>query len=140
MMLLGRIRAAWRLYKSRRFLAKHLCDSWKEYNRNFDKRIRWSASTLPSFYHGYKSYHVITNHKHEAYFWDIGVDGVYVLDKWCEANLTGHYRLDWHRMSKKDEEWRRDDGWQIDELGGGDYIVVAFTNDIDNTLFALRWL
>jgi hypothetical protein len=43
-------------------------------------------------------------------------------------------------MSKKDDEWRRDGEWQIDELGGGDYIVVAFTNDIDNTLFALRWL
>jgi uncharacterized protein (DUF736 family) len=69
-----------------------------------------------------------------VYFWDIGVDGVYVLDLWCEANLTGHYRLDWHRMSKIGEEWQKD------EMGGGDYIVIAFTNDIDNTLFALRWL
>jgi hypothetical protein len=53
--------------------------------------------------------------------------------KWCNENCTDKFRFDFHRVLSTSN------GWEINEIGGGDYIFFACKNPKDYTLFLLRW-
>jgi hypothetical protein len=135
--LVGSVKQWHREWKDSRFLKRHGCNSWKEYNRKYDLDYNPRATRLKDFYHGYPYFYCFENHEHDVYYWDLGLNGAYFVDKWCRENCTGKYRFDFHRAIKA--PWY-DNEWSINEIGGGDYIFVAFKNEQDYLLFLLGWL
>ena len=129
------IKQRFRSYKERIFLKKHGCETWKEYNRRYDPDYNVKACRITDVYYGYNHVHCFEDRGHEIYDWDIHFDGIYVIDKWCEANLEHKFRFDFHRVIK-DIYFNQ---WEINEIGGGDYIFAAFKDSQDFALFKLRW-
>jgi hypothetical protein len=128
------IKEYWNRYREKRFLRRHSCSNWREYNRRYDTDFNNRATEINSIYHGYSHVYQFTDHKHTIYDWDLGYDGAYVVERWCEQNLCGKFRLDFHRVIE-DSCGK----WVINELGGGDYIFAAFKDPQDFTHFMLRW-
>lgn len=120
-------------YRDLAFLKKHGCKTWKEYHRKFDPDFNIRARRINDIYYGYPYVHCFENPKHEVYLWDLGYDGMDVVHKWCEENLTGKFRLDVHRVILYNGIW------EINEIGGGDYVFAAFKDPKDFTHFLLRW-
>jgi hypothetical protein len=134
--LLTYLRIKIKTWQERRFLKRHGCDSWEQYNYRFDPDIFKPASRIRDYYRGYPYFYCFENHKHEVYDWDIHIDGIYVLSKWCKKNCKDKFRFDFHRAMKAPATANE---WEINELGGGDYIFVAFKEQRDYTWFILRW-
>jgi hypothetical protein len=122
-------------WSEKRFLKKHGCKTREQYDRKYDTDIIHRATRIKDFYRGYHYVHCFENHDHIIYELDIAYDGVYVAIQWCTENLKGKFRFDYHRAwapSTADE-------WEVNELGGGDYIFFACQDPKDYTLFLLRW-
>lgn len=134
--LLTYLRTKIKSWKDNRFLRKHGCDSWEQYNYRFDPDIFKPATRIKDFYHGYPYFYCFEDHKHDVYHWDVGYDGIYVLSQWIDANCKGKYRFDFHRAINEPSTAHQ---WSINELGGGDYIFVAFKEERDFNWFLLRW-
>jgi hypothetical protein len=120
-------------WRERRFLAAHGCETREQYDYRYDPGVNRRASRVKDFYHGYPYVYCFENRDHDVYYWDVGIDGIYVLSQWCKENCTDKFRFDCHRVSSTSS------GWEIDGLGGGDYIFFACKNPKDYTLFLLRW-
>lgn len=128
-----RISARIRKWKADRKLKKTGYESWAQYNRMTDPDIFWGASRVNNFYKGYPwVYHFAR--PHQIYSWDIAYDGSYDIVEWCSKNTTGKYRFDCLRVIESTNK-----EWEFNELGGGDYYFVAFKDEIDYTMFFLRW-
>lgn len=123
-------------WRDRRFLRKHGCRNREEYNLKYDPLHNPIATRLVDFYHGYKYIYCFENHKHQIYYSDVAYVGSYNVTKWCRKNLSGKWRLDGHRAIKYPSTGNE---WEINEIGGGDYIFAAFTDECDYMLFTLRW-
>jgi len=123
-------------WREQRFLRKHGCRNREEYNLKYDSLHNPIATRLVDFYHGYKYIYCFENHKHQIYYWDLAYVGSYNVTKWCRKNLSGKWRFDVHRAIKYPSTGNE---WEINELGGGDYIFAAFTDERDYMLFTLRW-
>ena len=123
-------------WREQRFLRKHGCINREHYNRKYDPLHNPIATRLVDFYHGYKYIYCFENRAHEIYDWDLAWDGSYFVKEWCEENLSGNWRLDGHRAIKYPSTGNE---WEINEIGGGDYIFAAFTDECDYMLFTLRW-
>lgn len=134
MNILEKIKAKYNTWIEKRFLARNGCKDWATYHRMTDTDINWRASRVKDFYHGYPYVYCIENHKHFAYFWEIHTDGMWVMSNWCDENCKDKYRFDFHRVIKN--YWN---DWEVNEIGGGDYIFAAFKNERDFTMFALKW-
>lgn len=131
-----------KIYRDKRFLRKHGCDSWKQFNYVYDPDINMSAARVVDYYHGYKCIKCIDDANHFVYHWDIAFDGVYVLSQWCDENLVEKYRIDFLRVEKINRttcESNEKKEWIMNQLFGGDYIFIAFKDPMDYTLFTLRW-
>ena len=126
----------YRNWSEKKFLKKHGCENWEQYNHRYDPDIIRNATWLKDFYHGYPYIYCFENHKHDIYIWDLGYDGTFVVDKWCKENLKGKFRLDFHRAMKAPSTAYE---WEINELGGGDYVFFACKDPRDYTWFLLRW-
>ncbi len=140
--MFAKFKETYKFYKDRFFLKKHGCETWKEYNRKFDKDIFHKAVCVKDFYHGYPYVYCFENHNHDVYYWDVGMDGIYVLSEWIDANCNGKYRFDFHRVFKQTGiglNGTCEEDWFFNELGGGDYIFVAFKEQRDFAWFMLRW-
>lgn len=109
---------------------------WETYLRMTDPDIHWRATRLKDFYHGYPYVYCFENHNHFAYFWEIHTDGMWVMHKWCNEQCKDKFRFDFHRAIKFPSTANE---WEINELGGGDYIFAAFKNERDFTWFMMRW-
>lgn len=107
---------------------------WEHYRRQYDADHNYRASRVKDYFHGYPYVYVFENHNHDIYYWDIAVDGIYVASQWCEKNCKDKYRFDFLRVYQN--YWG---DWEINEIGGGDYIFAAFKNERDYMLFMLRW-
>jgi hypothetical protein len=125
-----------RKWRERRFLKKHGCKKWEEYNRIYDPDYDIRATNIKSFYHGYPYVYCFENHNHSIYDWGLGYDGSYVVNKWCRENLDDKFRFDFLRVLKASSTANQ---WEINELGGGDYIFFACKNPKDYTIFLLKW-
>ena len=134
--MLTTIKQKYREWKDQRFLRKHGCDNWKQYNHRYDPDIERRCSRIKDFYHGYPYIYCFEDRKHDIYYWDIAVDGMYVLDQWCEKNCKDKYRFDFHRAINVPATAYQ---WEINELGGGDYAFAAFKDQRDFNWFLLRW-
>jgi hypothetical protein len=126
----------YRAWKEKQFLKKHGCETREQYNYKYDPDINDRAISIKDYYHGYPYFYCFEDRKHEIYYWDVAIDGVYVTNKWCKENLTGMFRFDFHRATKAPSTANE---WVTNELGGGDYIFFACKDPKDYTLFLLRW-
>jgi hypothetical protein len=134
--LLTYLRTKIKTWRDRRFLKKHGCDNWYQYNRQYDPDINWRATRIKDFYQGYPYVYCFENHKHEVYYWDLGIDGACIVGNWCDENCKDKHRMDFHRaMNAPGTAWE----WHINELGGGDYIFAAFKDPEDFFMFSLKW-
>jgi hypothetical protein len=120
-------------WRERRFLKAHGCVTREQYDHRYDPGINRRASRVNDFYLGYPYVYCFENRGHDVYYWDLAIDGIYVLNQWCKENCTDKFRFDVHRVLSTTS------GWKINELGGGDYIFFACKNPKDYTLFLLRW-
>lgn len=123
-------------WRDRRFLKKHGCETWEQYHYRFDPDRNQRATRIRDYYHGYSYWMVIENHNHIAYYWDVGSDGIYILTEWCKENLKSKFRFDFHRVINCPATANQ---WEINELGGGDYIFFACQDERDFLLFTMRW-
>jgi len=118
------------------FLRRYGCADWEQFYRHYDPRVNYRASRIRNFYHGYPVFHCFENRQHQAYHWDVYQSGISQLQEWADANCAGRVRFDFHRVIK---DPHGNDEWEVNEIGGRDYIFAAFENPRDYTLFALRW-
>ena len=123
-------------WKDRRFLKKHGCETWAQYNRWFDPDYNRRASRIRDYYHGYPHWTIIENHNHQIYWWDMAYDGSSEIVDWCEENLTSKYRFDCLRVINCPATANER---EINELGGTDYYFFACQDPKDFFLFAMRW-
>ena len=121
-------------WRENRFLKRHGCGNWKEYNRRYDPDYDVKASRIKSFYHGYSYIYCFENYNHSVYDWNTHIDGMYVIEEWCQLHCNEKFRFDGHRVIKSS-----DNQWEINELGGGDHMFAAFKDEKDYILFLLRW-
>ena len=131
--LLTYLRTKIKTWQDKRFLKRHGVATWAQYNHRYDPDINWCSTRVNDFYHGYPYVYCFENHRHEVYHWDVHLDGIYVLSQWCEDNCKAKFRFDFNRVIRYHNQWH------INELGGGDYIFVAFKDERDFNWFLMRW-
>ena len=130
-------------WRDDRFLKRHGVRTWAQYNHQYDSDINRSCTRIKDFYHGYPYWHIFENHKHYCYelLYDYGPGGYrygyFDADDWCKDNCKDKYRFDIHRVIKYPSTANQ---WEMNDLGGGDYIFAAFKNQRDFLLFSLRWV
>ena len=129
--IIQKLKSSYDDWRERRFLRKHGCKNREQYNLKYDPLHNPRANRLVDFYHGYKYIYCFENHKHDK------ISLLTVVTIWClEENLSGKWRFDVHRAIKYPSTGNE---WEINEIGGGDYIFAAFTDERDYMLFTLRW-
>lgn len=134
-----RLKARIRKYKSDRFLKKHGCDTYRQYNRRYDPDYSYRANRVIDSYFGYQHIYCFPN-KHYAYetLYDYGPggyrDGYHEIVEWCEKHCKHKFRFDFKRVLQN--YWGE---WENNEIGGGDYLFVAFKDERDYLHFMLRW-
>lgn len=132
--MITKLRDWWKQQQDRRFLKRHGCNDWKEYNRWYDPDIYRRCTVINDFYHGYPYVYCFENREHQIYWWDLGYDGSYDVVEWCEQYCKDKFRFDCHRVIKY-----TNDKWTMNDIGGGDYFFAAFKNEQDFLMFCLRW-
>lgn len=127
-------------WKERRFLRKHGCETRAQYDYRFDPDYNNRASRVKDYYHGYEFVYCIEPDGHYAYkvLFDFGPGGYRTGENdiwdWCIEHCEGKWRADYLRVLKN--YWGE---WEINEIGGGDYLFWAFQNEMDYMNFLLRW-
>jgi len=120
-------------WKEQRFLKRHYVSSREQYNLVYDPGYNIRATNLQQVYHGYTRYHVLDDDRSWSYLnWIIPAD-INLIDQWCKQTLKHGYRVDMHRIVPTYH------GWEINEIGGGDYYVFAFKDEKDYMWFTLKW-
>jgi hypothetical protein len=122
-------------WKEQIFLKSHGFKTRAQYERFYDPDYNIRATRIKDYYHGYPYVYRFDDRDHTIYFWDLGYDGRYVINKWCQENLKDKFRFDFLRVWK--EHYTQE--WEINSLGGGDYIFIAFKDEKDFMWFKLRW-
>jgi hypothetical protein len=137
-----RIKSYIKLKKDQRFLKKHCCTSWKQYNRKYDTDINQYCDTVKEFYHGYNYVycfdHVNLNHYAYKVVYDYGPGGIrytYMdMIDWCKKNCKHKFRPDIHRVIGTNMN-----DYTFNDIGGLDYLFFAFKDEKDYMMFRLRW-
>lgn len=143
MELIKKIRQSYLDFKDKIFLKRHGCENWNQYNRLYDPDYNIRGNTVKEYYHGYPYINCFENHEHNVYFWDLGYDGIYVLNKWCEENIKDKWRIDiirvhgWNCIHPEDKNTNK---LYINDIGGKDFIFIAFKDERDFLMFSLRYL
>jgi len=122
-------------WKEQIFLKSYGFETRAQYERFHDPDYNIRATRIKDYYHGYPYVYRFDDCDHTIYFWDLGHDGRYVINKWCQENLKDKFRFDFLRVWQD----RYTQEWEINSLGGGDYIFIAFKNEQDFMWFRLRW-
>lgn len=129
-----RLLALSRSWRAEQKLRKSGCINWEHYRRQYDVDHNYRASRIKDYFHGYPYIYVFENHNHDIYYWDIGYAGINTVEQWCSKNLKGKFRFDFLRVIQNYHG-----EWEINEIGGGDYIFAAFKDERDYLMFTLRW-
>lgn len=132
------LKERWLAWRERRFLKKHHCVSREQYEHTYDKDVNFYAGRISEYYRGYPFIYAFES-SHLTPFDQFGdwLEGLYALRKWCGENCKAKWRADILRVNKR---WDiEDDGWIMDELGGGDVLFFAFKSEEDMLWFSLRW-
>jgi hypothetical protein len=107
-----------------------------------DPDVFYCADRVKDFYKGYKFVHCIENRNHYAYdlIYDYGPGGIRYGDDdiydWMDQKARFKSRMDMHRVIKYPSTANE---WAFNDMGGGDYIFVAFKDEKDYMMFLLRW-
>jgi hypothetical protein len=139
-MVIRRLKARLRKWKSDRFLKKHGCSYWWQYNKRYDTDYKGHATRIEDVYHGYPYVHCFVDRKHYAYeiLYDYGPggyrDGIHDIMEWCSKNCDDKFRFDYQRVLQT-----HDGKWETNEIAGGDYLFATFKDEKDYLLFLLRW-
>jgi hypothetical protein len=133
--IVEKIKQCYLNWQEKRFLKKHGCKNREQYDRLYDPDFNMKASKIKDHYYGYPYVHCITDRDHTIYFWDLGWDGWKVIHTWCKEHCKDKFRIDFLRVIKDSYT----DEWEINEIGGSDYIFIAFKDEIDMIWFKLRW-
>lgn len=123
-------------WKDERFLKKHGCDSWKEYNRKYDTDVHHRAAHVRDWYHGYSHIHVFKDAGNDIFVkYGDWLQGLGVMTTWCDEHCSGKWRYDIHRVLDETDYH----GYMLNDIGGYDYVFFAFKNERDFILFRLTW-
>ena len=131
-----------KFWRDNRFLKRHGVETWAQYNRQYDPDINWRATRVKDFYQGYPYWHIFENRNHYCYelLYDYGPGGYrygyFDADDWCKEHCKDKHRFDIHRAIKYPSTANQ---WEMNDLGGGDYIFAAFKNERDFFMFTLKW-
>jgi hypothetical protein len=142
MRLIRRIRAWFRKKRAERKLEKSGYESWAVYRRMCDPDVVYCSDRVKDFYRGYKFVHCIENRNHYAYdlIYDYGPGGIKYGESdiydWMDKKPRFKSRMDMHRVIKYPSTSNE---WTFNDMGGGDYIFVAFKDEKDYMMFLLRW-
>lgn len=131
----------WRNFRDNQFLKKHGCKTWKEYHYRNDPGVTYTATQVDHYYSGYP-YIFRFERGHKIYDADIWYTGQGVVSDWINENCQGGFRFDALRVTKQQGigiDGKSETVWFIDELGGGDYVYVAFKSQRDYAWFLLKW-
>jgi hypothetical protein len=139
---LNYLRSRIKFWRDNRFLKRHGCDTWEQYNYLFDPDREVRCARVKDYYRGYPYWHVFDNRKHYCYdlLYDLGPGGYRMgyhdVMAWCDAKCQGKHRFDFMRVIKCPATANQ---WEQNELGGEDYIFAAFKNERDYLWFLMRW-
>lgn len=139
--MLSTLKTKYKSWKDARFLKKHHCETWEQYHHNNDPDVSYRASRIVDYYQGYPWVYCIDQRSHYAYdlLYDNGPGGYrygyHDIMDWCRSQCKGKIRGDFHRVYQ--QPW--DGEWHFNEIGGGDYIFIAFKSERDYNWFVLRW-
>ena len=122
-------------WREKRFLKKHGCENRAQYERMYDPDYNMWATRVKDYYFGYPYVHCVTDRDHTIYFWDLGWCGMIAIHQWCKENCKDKFRIDFLQVLKDSYT----DEWEVNGMGGGDYIFIAFKNESDMMWFKLRW-
>jgi len=123
----------WKSWKLHHLLRTSGCETIEQYNHIYDPDINRRATTIPRFYFNYPYVVKIPEVYAESDFY-IGVD---ILTQWCKQHCKGKWRHDWHRILYPDY-WMEIDGYNINDIGGSDFVFFAFQSDRDYNWFILN--
>lgn len=130
----------YKAWSDERTLKKSGFTTWKAYNQWHDPDVCQRATIIKDFYHGYPFVYVCDSYNHYCYkeLADFGPGGVrygmHDMQDWLKANHSGRVRWEMHRVI-----YNNYTGWEINEIGGADYMFFAFKNEQDYAMFMLRW-
>jgi hypothetical protein len=133
--IIDKIKQKYLNWREKLFLKKHGCENRAQYERIYDPDYNPRASKIKDYYHGYPCVYCFDDRNHTVYFYDIWYHGDLVINKWCKENLKDKFRIDFLRVLRNDYT----NEWEVNEIGGGDYIFIAFKNERDMMWFKLRW-
>lgn len=147
MKILKQIKAYIKLKKNQRFLKKHGCRTWEQYNHAYDPDIIRNATLISQYYHGYPYLHYFEEAPSAIYGdWRIWYQN---MRDWCEKNCEDKYREDIHRVIREKGLihneyndtmiWSDTEDFSMNDIGGWDVLFFAFKSKQDLVWFKLRW-
>jgi len=144
-MILDFIRSRYKRWVDKRYLKKHNCTSWEQYNHVYDTCRDKSAPNLVDYYFGYKSivhvrWAVITNFPS---WYHPFASTPYELTDWCKEHCTDEFRLD--RIHGKFINSKFVISTDVDAVAIALHntypeVFMAFKSEKDALLFKLRWI
>ena len=150
MKILRRIKAYIRLKKNRRFLKKHHCNTWRQYNKEYDQDIIRHATLLSQFYYGYPYLAYFEDSKSMPLHYRDWQDWLRDMRDWADKNCTDKYRYDIHRVIRErglihndyDDTmiWTDTEEFSMNDIGGLDVLFFAFKSKKDLVWFKLKWM
>jgi hypothetical protein len=147
MKILRRIKAYIRLKKNQRFLKKHGCESWKQFNIQNDLDVIHRATLISQYYHGYPYLCYFEQVPAGVRDWMLWLREV---NNWAEENCMDKFRWDLHRVIREkglihneyDDTmiWTDTEEFSLNDVGGHDVLFFAFKSKKDLAWFKLRWM
>lgn len=138
--LFDAISVKYKTWKEKRFLKKHSCETWSQYNRRYDPDYQPRADRVKDYYHGYQHIVQFTTARGDPWTrFGTWLEGLEAIHKWCDDNCEDKWRHDILRVIEVKDFFREEYEWVVNEIGGGDVLFFAFKNDHDAFLFKLTW-
>lgn len=148
MRVVTRLKAYLRYIRAKQKLKRSGYATWRQYRHNRDPGVNAYADTVKHFYKGYRFVYQCYNADHYAYkcLYNHGPGGVRYgyeeISDWCENNLRFKYRLDIHRCHQQTGlgiNSEEDVNWFFNDIGGSDFVFIAFQDERDYLIFMLKW-
>ena len=140
-MILDFVRSKYQHWVDKRFLKKHHCRSWEQYNHIYDPRINREAENLVDYYVGYTAivharYAIVSN----LLSWHdpLGASP-YELTNWCKEHCKDEFRLDHIRGSFINSKFVMSTDSIHNALQTAEYFM-AFNSEKDAMIFKMRWI
>jgi|TARA_R110000782_G_scaffold214567_1_gene302373 hypothetical protein len=143
-MMLRFVKSIYKKWVDKRYLKKHNCESWEQYNHIYDPYIDHDAKNVRDYFFGYSSivhvrWAVVSNlpswHEFHA-------QPPYELTKWCKENCADDFRLDQIRGSFVNSKFvlatvsiDSDNIFRVPVE-----VFLAFKSEKDALLFKLYWI